>query len=79
MALLTQRGAPAVAISWTLRSLAIRLRLRLPEARLDVLWLRRQQAMLGAERFEAVVREHLDEDDARAVFDLLAKTPDEPK
>jgi tetratricopeptide (TPR) repeat protein len=69
--LYTQRGDAADAVSFNLRSLALRLEIGSPEVRVDLYWLTRQREVLGAERFEQILREHLDEGSAANVLKAL--------
>ena len=69
--LYTERGEAEEAVPFNLRSLALRLEIGSPEARTDLHWLTRQREALGAERFEQILREHLDEESAAAVLKML--------
>ncbi|HYX25757.1 MAG TPA: hypothetical protein VFC23_16510, partial [Thermoanaerobaculia bacterium] len=61
-----------------LRSLAIRLQIGSPQIRIDFHWLNRQWEILGEERFGEILREHLSEEDAVAVLDMMAKSSTKP-
>jgi hypothetical protein len=65
------RDSPAEAVPLTLQSLAIGLQLQSPKIRINLHWLRRQQELLGEERFGEILREHLDEDSISTVLDLM--------
>ena len=69
--LLTSRGDPAAGVAWNLQSLALRRALRVPQVRINLTWLRRQRALLGAARFAAVLAEHLDPPSQQAVEKML--------
>jgi hypothetical protein len=49
------------------------LELGSPNARIDLRWLTRQRELLGEEHFLSILHEHLDEDEVKAVLDLLEK------
>ncbi len=70
--LATTQGRPEEALPLNLRSLAIRLELRVPEVRIDLHWLRRQRELLGEERFAELLQEHVGEEGAQGVLDLMA-------
>jgi tetratricopeptide (TPR) repeat protein len=69
--LATERGQPAEAVPLTLRSLALRLELDIPQVGTDLLWLRRQRKLLGEERFGEILREHLDADAVTVVLGMM--------
>jgi tetratricopeptide (TPR) repeat protein len=69
--LLTETGPPEEAVPWNLRSLALRLEIGVPEVRIDFHWLGRQREALGAERFRAILREHLEDEGAASVLPML--------
>ena len=69
--LATERGNPEEAVPFNLRSLAIRLQIGSPQARTDIHWLNRQRELLGEERFGEILREHVSEEDAGKVLDLM--------
>jgi len=71
--LLMTKGQPAGAVPLSLRALVIHSDLHSPNIRIDLRWLRRQQELLGAERFGEILQEHLDKDGAAAVLELMAK------
>ena len=72
-ALATNRGEPAGAVPLNLRGLAIRLEIGSPEARIDLHWLGRQREALGRDRFLALVTEHVGEDGAARVLEMMAQ------
>ncbi len=69
--LATKRGAPEDAVPLNLRSLALRLEIGAPEARIDLHWLGRQRQLLGASRFAELLARHLDEESAANVLSML--------
>src|SRR5262249_25157436 len=69
--LLTETGRAADAVPYNLSALAMRRGMRLPEAGIDIHWLRRQRAELGERHFWKVVRQHLDRGDAGSLRQLL--------
>jgi tetratricopeptide (TPR) repeat protein len=69
--LLTETGKPTEAVSFNVQSLALRLKLRAPEVRIDLYWLGRQREALGREAFQAVLREQLGEENADVVLEML--------
>jgi tetratricopeptide (TPR) repeat protein len=71
----TERGAVDEAVPFNLQSLALRLEIGSPEVRRDLHWLTRQREALGAEWFEQVLKEHLDEESAAAVLKMLDDYP----
>jgi len=70
---LTEHGTPEEGLALNLKSLAMRLELRLPQVRIDLHWLTRQRELLGEERFLGILRDQLDEDEVKGVLDLLEK------
>ena len=44
-----------------------------PQVKINLHWLNRQQELLGEERFGEILREHLSEEDAVAVLDMMAR------
>ena len=76
--LATGRGNPEEGVSHNLRSLAIRLQIGSPQVRINLHWLNRQRELLGEERFGEILREHLSEEDAVAVLDMMAKSSTKP-
>ena len=77
--LATERGNPEEAVPFSLRSLVIRLQIGSPQIRINLHWLNRQRDLLGEERFGEILREHLSEEDAVAVLDLMARFSQEEK
>ncbi|HEX3556935.1 MAG TPA: tetratricopeptide repeat protein [Thermoanaerobaculia bacterium] len=71
--LLAEHGNPEESVPFTLRSLTINLQIGSPETEIDLHWLNRQQDLLGKERFGEILREHLSEEDAVAVLDMMAR------
>lgn len=69
--LFTVTGRPEEAIPRTLRSLGLDLEMRVPQIGIDLHWLGRQREALGAEQFQEVLREHLDEAAAANVLSML--------
>lgn len=69
----TELGQPAEALPFTLKSLIIHIQLGTPQVRIDLHWLKRQRELLGEERFGGTLREHLSEEDSRAVLEMMAK------
>ncbi|PYQ67852.1 MAG: hypothetical protein DMF53_01050 [Acidobacteria bacterium] len=72
-ALWTQREHPEEAVPLNLRSLSIRLQIGSPDIRIDLDWLNRQRELLGEERFGEILREHLSEEDSRAVLEMMER------
>src|SRR5262249_50886719 len=68
---LTRRGAAEEAVAWNLRSLAIRLELRVPQVRIDLHWLGRQRELVGEDRFLELVAQHGGEGAVATVLGLL--------
>lgn len=66
-----KEGEPEDAVPLNLQSLAIRLEMGSPEARIDLHWLRRQREALGEDRFAELVTEHVGEDGAARVLDMV--------
>src|SRR5262245_35209085 len=62
---------PADGVAYNLRALLLRLEMQLPQARIDIHWPGRQQAMLGQEAFLELIRHHLDDDSLAALLQLL--------
>ncbi|MGC4086898.1 MAG: tetratricopeptide repeat protein [Polyangiaceae bacterium] len=69
--LLTEMGQPATALAWSLSALLLCLELKLPEARLNLHWLRQQRTALGEEAFQRQLREHLNEENAQSLVAML--------
>jgi hypothetical protein len=73
--LYTERAAEAVPLS--LRSLSLRLELRLemesPQVRIDLHSLSRQRSMLGAAAFRAILVRHVDAEGVASLLALLDK------
>jgi tetratricopeptide (TPR) repeat protein len=57
----TEQGAPEKGLPLNLRSLALRLDLRVPQVRINLHWLVRQRDLLGDERFRALVEQEVGE------------------
>jgi tetratricopeptide (TPR) repeat protein len=72
----TQRAPDAVPLN--LRSLSLRLEMQSPDALIDLHWLSRQRAMLGAEVFRALLAQHLDAEDAEGLLGLLDRRTTRP-
>jgi len=70
-ALFTTRGAPEAAVSWSLRSLLIRMELSSPAIRTDLHWLAQQRQQLGDTRFLGLLRKQLSEKEAQTILYLL--------
>ena len=64
------------AVALNLRSLALRLELRVPQVRIDLHWLGRQREALGEERFRELVVESVVEESLEGVLGLLAQDED---
>jgi len=75
-ALWTARGKVSEAVAWSLRSLADRLRLSLPESSTDLYWLCRQREALGGRRFLDEVRRVLPKDDISRFLYALGASAD---
>jgi len=75
-ALWTARGKVSEAVAWSLRSLADRLRLSLPESSTDLYWLCRQREALGGRRFLDEVRRVLPKDDISRFLHALGASAD---
>lgn len=69
--LLTETGRPEDAVPWNLRSLALRMKIGIPEVRIDLHWLGRQREALGEARLGEVLRQRLDEEGAGTVLGML--------
>src|SRR5262249_53768098 len=69
--LLTETGQVAAAVPYNLSALSTRLEMRLPQARIDIHWLGRQRAALGEKTFWEVVGQHLDQENADSLRQLL--------
>jgi hypothetical protein len=76
-AVLTESGRPDEAVSHSLSALAMRLEMRLPQASIDLHWLRRQRAALGDERFAEFLRARLDRDSVASLLQLLERADSE--
>jgi hypothetical protein len=70
-------GRSAEAVPYNLASLAIRVEIGSPEARINVHWLGRQRKELGVELFLELLAEHLAPADVDVVQRLLAEAKDE--
>jgi tetratricopeptide (TPR) repeat protein len=69
--LFAERGAPEEAVPLNLRSLGLRLELRVPQVRIDLHWLGRQRADLGEDRFRELVAESVGEESLESVLGML--------
>jgi hypothetical protein len=69
--LLTERGAPEDAVPWNLRSLSIRLEIRVPEIDINLHWLGRLRELLGDARFRELVAEHAGEEAVETVVGMI--------
>ena len=69
--LLTETGRPWEAVFWNLQALALRLELRVRQVVIDLHWLGRQREALGAEQFNEILREHLDEESTTNLLRML--------
>src|SRR5262245_41748716 len=72
--LLTETGRPADGVAYNLRALLLSLDMQLPQARIDIRWLGRQQARLGQEPFLELTRHHLDDDSLAALLQILSQS-----
>ena len=75
--LFTEQGAVEEGVPCNLRSLALRLELRVPQIRIDLRVLRRQRKLLGTARFREVIDRHLDAASAEAVLQMIDQLPPE--
>jgi hypothetical protein len=71
--LATELGNLEEAVSLSLSGLVICLQIGSPQAKINRHWLNRQREFLGEERFGEILREHLSEEEAIAVLDMVAK------
>jgi tetratricopeptide (TPR) repeat protein len=74
--LLTETGNPKDGLTWNLRSLRIRAELDSPEVSVDLRSLQRQRALLGARRFQRLLRQELGDQDSQTVMEWLQQLPD---
>jgi tetratricopeptide (TPR) repeat protein len=74
--LLTETGNPQDGLIWNLRSLRIRAELRLPQMSTNLNWLQCQQALLGRQRFQRLLRQELGDQDSQTVMEWLQQRPD---
>jgi tetratricopeptide (TPR) repeat protein len=74
--LLTETGNPKAGLSWSLQSLRIRGELGSPQISDDLRSLQHQRALLGARRFQQLLRQELGGQGSQAVMELLQQLPD---
>jgi tetratricopeptide (TPR) repeat protein len=74
--LLTETGKPQDGLSWNLRSLGIRVELQLPQVLINLRLLQRQRELLGARRFQRLLRQELGDQDSQTVMEWLQELPD---
>jgi len=73
--LLTEIGKPKEGVSWSLRSVRIRAELQLPQRSIDLRTLQRQQAMLGQQAFQQLLRQELGDHDGQTIMEWLQQLP----
>ena len=71
--LFTECGALEEAVPLNLRSLALRLELRMPQVRTNLHWLGRQREVHGEDRFREFVAESMGKESLETVLGMLER------
>jgi tetratricopeptide (TPR) repeat protein len=71
--LFTEKGSPEQGILLNLKSLMVRSEIGVPQVKVDLHWLKRQQELVGEERFVEILKEQLDEKSVDMVVQVLDK------